>query len=209
VKLAVRMRKGRENLVPVKKQTADGVTRTYYVNPNKDQVPIKTPRVPDLPGQQKLFDSDTDGRGGREGYFEMLRQNTERHLVDPLIENLRKLDPELGARVAEKYQDYPFDQDTKELDLTFDYATAYYLRKMKADPEHAKEWRAEYDGKVDRPVRALNRKKRSALALKEGDVVVVNGERTKISGWSKRGFPVVGGKAVFFEEIGFLEEQVA
>lgn len=208
MKLAVRMRKSKENLVPVKKQTADGVTRTYYVNPEQ-QISLKKPKVQDLPGQQRLFDGSTDGSGGHEGYFRRLYEQTESHVVQPLIDELKSLDAGLARRIADKYSDYPFDHDSKELDLKIDQATAYYMKKVKSDRENAGEWQKEYQEKTDRPVKGLNAKKRKALGLSIGSTVYVDGKRRKITGWSKRGFPKVGDTTMFFEEIEVENQEAA
>jgi hypothetical protein len=132
------------------------------VNPEQ-QISLQKPKVQDLPGQQKLFDGSTDGRGGHEGYFRRLYEQTESHVVQPLIDELKDLDAGLARRIADKYSDYPFDHGSKELDLKIDQATAYYMKKVKSDREHADEWQAEYREKTDRPVKGLNAKKRKLL----------------------------------------------
>jgi hypothetical protein len=65
-------------------------------------------------------------------------------LCSPLIDELKDLDAGLARRIADKYSDYPFDHGSKELDLKIDQATAYYMKKVKSDREHADEWQAEY-----------------------------------------------------------------
>jgi len=130
-------------------------------------------------------------------------------VVRPLIDELKDLDAGLARRIADKYSDYPFDHDSKELDLKIDQATAYYMKKVKSDREHADEWQTEYQEKTDRPVKGLNAKKRKALGLSTGSTVYVDGKRQKITGWSKRGFPKVGDTTMFFEEIEVEDQEAA
>lgn len=182
-------------LVPVKKQDANGKMTTVWV-------------LPEEAGQQSLFDEKTGGRAsesGSRGYHDAVDKGTEDALVKPLIDKVKEVNPDLADKFAFKYSNYPFDRDTKELDVKVDYETAWYLRKIKEKPEYADEWQSEYNEKVDRLVRQLNNRKKAMLKVKPGDKVTYRGKEAFVTAFSKRGFPIVdaGGKEVkaFWEEV--------
>lgn len=182
-------------LVPVKKQDSTGKMTTYWV-------------LPDDAKQQNLFDSETGGKesiSGSRGYHDHVDQGINDAVVKPLIDKVRELDPELATKFEYKYQNYPWDRDTKELDVKADLDTVWYLKKFKDNPDYREEWQEEYNEKMDRTIKQINNRKKAMLKKKPGDVVKYRGKDAVITEFSKRGFPIldIGGKKehAFWEEV--------
>lgn len=178
-------------LVPVKKVTADGRERTYWVSPDEQ-------------GQQSLFDEQTAGgesETGDRGYFDKLDKDLQQYQVEPLVRALGMIDDKLASRMKAKYENYPYDRDTKELDLKVDFLTADYMHKVLKHPEAAAEYQAEYNEATDRMVKIINNRKKAMTKIKKGSEVQVGEERGTVTDFSRRGFPVVGDEPVFWEEI--------
>ncbi len=179
-------------LVAVKKRDKSGKVVTRWLSPGEK-------------GQGELFDKKDQGKEGTGGYRAKLKQGRQTHQIKPLIEIVSKLDAGLAKKLATKYRNYRFDQDTQELDLKMDFETAKYMRKLKAEPKHADDYQAEYNQKTDKLAKQINNRKLKMLKVKLGNKVKVNGKEATIVGFSKRGYPKVRiGKAeqyVFFEEL--------
>ena len=179
-------------LVAVKKRDKSGKIVTRWLSPGEK-------------GQQELFGKKDQGKEGAGGYRAKLQRDLKIHQVKPLIDVVSKLDAGLAKKLAAKYKNYPFDQDTQELDLKLDYETAKYMRKLKAEPGFAKEYQTEFNRMTDRLAKQINNRKMKMLKIKKGAEVKVDGKKAVVVGFSKRGYPKVKiGKAeqhVFFEEL--------
>ena len=164
--------------------------------------------LPDDPNQRNLYDEKTGGAEsptGDRGYFDHLDKETKRLFVDPLVKTMKGINPELANRLSYKYQNYPFDRDTKELDIKADFDMAWYMRKMRAEPEYHAEWQQEYNQKTDRMVKQINNRKAAMLRAKVGMQVNYYGKPSSLVKITPRGFPVVktaeGEKTAMWEEL--------
>lgn len=158
--------------------------------------------------QNNLFDAGDEGKGnevGNRGYHDHIDKTLNDAVVKPLVEKVKELDPELAPKFEYKYKNYPFDRDTKELDVKADLETVWYMKKMKENPDYREEYQEEYDEKVTKLVKQINNRKKAMLKKKPGDTVQYHGTEAIVTEFSKRGFPVLdqGGKKVyaFWEEI--------
>jgi hypothetical protein len=176
----------------VLKEVKPGVRR--WVDPSEDEDP-------------KLFGDDAGGEDKHGGYHDKLRQDTFTFQVKPLLQASEGVDKALSARLAQKYKDYIFDQDTLELDLKMDYDSLYYMGKFKAtkDPKERESYRSEYYEKTDKVAQQINNRKRAMLKAKKGMEIETPNGKGKIKGFTKRGFPIVdiGGKTSkwFWDEL--------
>ena len=179
-------------LVAVKKRDKTGKVVTRWLSPGEKD-------------QKELFDKKNQGKEGTGGYRAKLQQDRQAHQIKPLIEVVSKLDAGLAKKLAAKYRDYHFDQDTQELDLKLDFETAKYMHKLKKEPKYANDYQAEFNQKTDKLAKQINNRKRKMLKVKQGAEVKVEGKKAVIVEFSKRGYPKVKiGKAekyVFFEEL--------
>lgn len=182
-------------LIPKKVIDHNGKQTTVWVSPDEE-------------GQGTLFGEGDEGKGnpvGKRGYHDHLDKTLNDSVVKPLIEKVKELDPELGPKFEYKYSNYPFDRDTKELDVKADLETVWYMKKMKENPDYREEYQDEYNEKVSKLVKQINNRKKAMLKKKPGDIVKYHGKDAVITSLSKRGFPVLdqGGKEIkaFWEEI--------
>jgi len=144
--------------------------------------------------QKDLFSGEDAGQGnahGKRGYHDSLDEQTQRLMVDPLVEAMQEINPDLAARLKHKYDNYQFDRDTRELDIKHDYEMAWYMKKMQTEPEYKKEWQEEYNQKTDNMVRQINNRKLAMLKIKKGQQVTYNGQLAVVADFSRRGFPVI------------------
>jgi hypothetical protein len=127
-------------------------------------------------------------------------------MVDPLIKTLKDFNPDLAGRIKYKYDKYQFDRDTRDLDIKHDYEMAWYLKKIKDDPEHKADWQEEYNQKTDKLVAQINNRKAAMLKVKKGQRVNYYGKPAVVADFSHRGFPVLktqsGEVKALWEEIG-------
>lgn len=191
------------NLIPVKKQTSDGRFITYWRSP-EDMGHGKSE------GQLDLFAEKDDSKvGDRDGYFSHLDKDTEEYRIKPLVSKLQKLDSALSDRMEKKYREYPWDRDTRDLDLKLDEDTAYYLGRCKKHPEYMADWQEEYNEQTDRVAKMLNSRKLAMARLKKGSTVNLAGKPGKIVDFSRRGYPIVESegeqKTCFVEEIADID----
>lgn len=188
-------------LVPVKKRTADGRMITYWRSP-EDMGHGK------LEGQQDMFGNTEQVESG-DGWFGKLDKDTEEYRIRPLVAKMGELDAALSERMRRKYDEYPWDRDTRDLDLKVDEDTAFYMARSRRHPEYAAEWQEEFNEQTDRVARMLNSRKLAMSRLKKGSPVTYRGEAGKIVDFSRRGYPVVeaGGKRTtcFVEEIADID----
>lgn len=184
-------------LIKIKKMGRDGVERTYWVSP-EDMNEGKNK------GQQNLFETEDQQMSG-EGYHEMLDNNIFEHHIKPLIQKFGEIDQELGERIKNKYDRYIWDRDTKEEEIKLDYETIRYMQKKKNDPDNAEEYEKEFHEKTDRQAKILNNRKMKMLKMRLGFIVSISGNQGRISGFSRRGYPIIDingkKKKVFYEEI--------
>lgn len=156
--------------------------------------PYTTWVLPEDAKQASLFHGEDAGKAnpkGERGYLDHLDKGTQQHMVKPLVDLMKKTNPELADRLAHKYESYRFDRDTLELDVKHDYEMAWYMKKMKAEPENAQDWQKEYNQKTDSMVRQINNRKMAMLKVKKGQQVSYYGKPAVVSDFSRRGFPVV------------------
>lgn len=198
---AMRKAKDYSQLVPEKKTTTDGVTRTYWVSP-EDRNQGKNA------GQVDLFhEKDTKQHiQPKDGYFERLDKDSDEYQIKPLISKFNTYDPALAKRIELKYSNYIFDRDTKEKDIEADFQTAWFLQKMKNNPGEARELQEEYNEKTDKMVKIISNRKNKMLKIKKGFEVMYGETKGKVSGFSKRGFPIV--LLVNGESRPFLHEEL-
>ena len=183
-------------LIPKKIVDHTGKQTTVWVSPDDDK------------DQKELFGAGDEGKGnpvGKRGYLDHFDQTLNDSVVKPLVEKVKALDPELAPKFEYKYQNYPFDRDTKELDVKADLETVWYMKKMKENPDYREEYQDEYNEKVSKLVKQINNRKKAMLKKKPGDIVKYQGKDAVLTAFSKRGFPVLdqGGKEIkaFWEEI--------
>lgn len=182
-------------LIPKKITDSTGRQTTVWVKPEEA-------------GQQALFGSEDEGKGnaiGNRGYHDHYDKSVEDAVIKPLIDKVKEYEPDLAPKFAFKYQNYPFDRDTKDLDVKADLETVWYMKKMKENPDYREEYQDEYNEKVSKLVKQINNRKKAMLKKKPGDVVSYHGKDAVLTAFSKRGFPVLdqGGKEIkaFWEEI--------
>jgi hypothetical protein len=200
-------------LVPKHGIDHNGKPYTVWIDPEKDR-----DQAPDLKGQQSMFDTGGEQAhpGKHRGYQDTVRDKYDEHVVKPLIDRISEIEPELSKRIQWKYQNYVWDQETKEIDLEIDYETAKYLKLRKDAPDWAEGHRKEYDEVTTAAKRMVNNRKKHMAAkmvpLKKGaELQLTGGRRGVLDGFNQNGFPVVrmkDGKPVeiFFEEIRFPRE---
>jgi hypothetical protein len=172
-----------------------GKKQTIWVSPEDER-------------QNNLFSEEDAGKGnevGKRGYLDHVDQTMNDAVIKPLIDKIKDIDPELAPKFEHKYASYPFDRDTKELDVKIDLDTLWYMKKMKENPDDREEYQDEYNEKVTKLVKQVNNRKKAMLKVKPGDTVKYHGRDAIVAEFSKRGFPVldVGGKKenAFWEEI--------
>lgn len=182
-------------LIPVKQRDSLGRDITVW-------------KLPEDAKQKQLFsgaDAGQDAPVGKRGYVDHLDQATQKHMVEPLLKLLNDVDENLASRMTYKYQNYKFDRDTRELDIASDYDIAWYMKKIKADPENKSAWMAEYRQKTDKTVRKLNIRKAAMLKIKKEQQVSYYGKQAIITGFTRRGFPIVstasGSYTALWEEL--------
>lgn len=182
-------------LVPVKQRDSLGREITVW-------------KLPEEARQANLFSGEDAGAGnepGKRGYLDHVDENTQKHLVEPLLEAVSQVNPELAGRMQHKYDNYRFDRDTRELDIKSDYEMAWYMKKMAAEPDHKAEWQAEYNQKTDTMIRKINNRKAAMLKAKKGMQVTYYGKPAVLADFSRRGFPVLrtqeGDVKAFWEEL--------
>lgn len=182
-------------LIPVKQRDSLGRDITVW-------------KLPEDAKQKQLFsnvDAGKDAPAGKRGYVDNLDQATQKHMVEPLLKLLKNVDENLASRMTYKYQNYKFDRDTRELDIASDYDIAWYMKKIKADPENKPAWMAEYRQKTDKIVRKLNVRKAAMLKIKKEQQVSYYGKQAIITGFTRRGFPIVstasGSYTALWEEL--------
>lgn len=165
-------------------------------------------KLPEDAKQKPLISGEVDGKDnpvGKRGYVDNLDQQTQKHMVDPLMKIMKEVNPELAGRMSYKYQNYRFDRDTRELDIKHDYEMAWYMKKIKADPENTADWQKEFNQKTDNLIRQINNRKASMMKVKPGKQVKYYGKPAIVSSFSRRGYPVVrtekGNKTALWEEI--------
>jgi len=188
-------------LVPEKITRVDGRSTTYWVSPeDRNEGHLK--------GQADLFTGDSAGgpsKNDDRGYFDHLDRGVDDYQIKPLIGHVETYDPELAKRIEAKYKNYQFDRDTKEEDIEVDYQTAWYLKKMKDNPQDSVDYQREYHEKTDKAVVTLNNRKTAMLKLKKGSRVRVGQRNGVVEGFSRRGFPLVRTgntvQPVFYEEL--------
>ena len=190
-------------LIPVRKMNAAGKMVTYWESPESR-------------GEGKgrwardLFDvSEYDTPASDTDYYGRLDHDTEDYLIKPLVNKFNEVDPAHSKRFEAKYKDYPWDRETRELDIKLDYDVLDFMRKSKKSPEHQAELQQEFNEKTDRICKMLNNRKLAMARLKVGSKVSYNGKPGKITGFSKRGYPNVDFNGVvrtcFVEEIADIE----
>jgi hypothetical protein len=202
--------KNYSKLVPRHGFDRNGKPRTDWINPDKDR-----DEAPDRRGQQTMFDLDSiekEHDGKSRGYFDDVSDNYHEYAVTPLVSHYEKINPELAKRIKNKYEEYVFDQDTKELDLDVDYETAKHMKLIKDAPEYAKEYQKQYIESTDGTKKLINnRKKQMAskmISLTKGAELPLTGGRTgKMDGFTPNGFPIVkignNTQKIFWEEIRY------
>ncbi len=165
-------------------------------------------KLPEDVKQRPLIAGDAAGKDnpvGKRGYVDDLDQKTQKHMVDPLVKIMKEVNPDLAGRMTYKYQNYHFDRDTRELDIKHDYEMAWYMRKIKGDPEHKADWQKEYNQKTDNLIKQINGRKAAMMKVKPGRQVKYYGKPAIVSSFSRRGFPVVrtekGDRTALWEEI--------
>lgn len=189
--------------IPVKKQTSDGRMITYWVSPEElNQGKMK--------GQQNLFGDDEMNQGpeNEDSYYSQLDKNTELYKVKPLVEQFKETEkehPGLSERIAQKYVDYIWGRDTRDLDIELDYQTAKFYKDISRQPEYRDEFYKEFLENTDKLSKRINNRKMAMARLKVGSPVEYKGNKTKIEKLSARGYPIVKingeEKRVFVDEI--------
>jgi hypothetical protein len=182
-------------LVPVQKVRSDGRRMTYWT-------------LPEDAKQAQMFDADSSGKEsghGGTGYFDHVVDGTDEYRVKPLLREIEKYNKDLAPKFQYKYENYVWDRDTRDMDLKIDERFLYYAQRKKMYPSEADEWEAEFEAKVGDMVRQVNNRKRSMIRAKVGMQVKFRGVDGAISGFSRRGFPVVktdqGTYDAFWEEV--------
>lgn len=197
-------------LVPRHGYDKNGKPRIDWINPDKDRDQAK-----DRKGQQTMFDlEDLEKKheGADRGYYDEIDDGLYKTQVVPLVEHFTKMNNVLAKRIDSKYQNYIFDRDTKELDISVDYETAKYMRLMKTAPNYAAEYHKEYQESTDSTKRLVNKRKRhmasKMMDMKLGaDIQLQSGKKGNLEGFTDNGFPVVrignNSHKIFWEEIRF------
>lgn len=175
---------------------------------DKNGKPYSTWVLPEEAGQQSLFGSDDGGKAnepGKRGYLDHVDEETHKTMVEPLVKTFSAINPDLSKRMKVKYEQYRFDRETKELDLKVDMDIAWYMKKIKAEPERRKEWQEEFDQKVGRVVSQINNRKMAMAKIQKGARVKFNGQDAVVADFDARRFPIVrtkeGEHKAFWEEI--------
>ncbi len=196
---------GYGNKIPVKKETADGRMITYWLSPEDLNAGKNR-------GQQNLFDIDDSQKASNNDYFANWDKQTYASQIKPLISKMKEVEDDykgLSARIENKYANYKWDRDTRDLDIQLDYDTLAYMNRCKLHPEHKQEYYKDYLQETDRNCKKLNNRKLAMARLKVGSEVIYNGEKTTIKSISKRGYPVIstknGDKTCFVDEIADID----
>jgi hypothetical protein len=175
---------------------------------DKNGKPYSTWVLPEEAGQQSLFGESDGGKAnnpGNRGYLDHVDEETHKTMVEPLVKTFSAINPDLSKRMKYKYEQYRFDRETKELDLKVDMDIAWYMKKIKAEPEYKKEWQEEFDQKVGRIVSQINNRKMAMAKIQKGSQVKFRGQYAVVADFDERRFPIVrtqdGEHKAFWEEI--------
>lgn len=175
--------------IPIKKMTSDGRQITYWVSPEDlNQGKMK--------GQQNLFDDDelADQDEGEDSYYSNWDKETYELRIKPLIREMEKVNeiiPGLSKRINQKYGEYNWDRETRDLDIQLDFDTLEYMKKVKQDPENKEYYYETYLEKTDKAVKKLNNRKAAMARIKKNSKVKFKGQNAKVTGFSERGFPII------------------
>jgi len=200
--------------IPVKKTTSDGRQITYWINPEDlNQGKMK--------GQQNLFDDEEmnkldNQQAGEDDYYNNWDAETYELRIKPLVREMDKLNkqfPGLANRIEQKYANYSWDRDTRDLDIELDFDTLEFMKKSTSDPENRDYYQQEFDEKTQRLCKKLNNRKKEMARLKVNSPVTFRGEKAKLLSFNDRGYPVIQlqngeKKRCFIDEIINIDELI-
>lgn len=193
--------------IPIKKMTSDGRLITYWVSPEDlNQGKLK--------GQQDLFGSDEMDQEpeSEDSYYSKLDKDTELYQIKPLLVKFEETNPALAKRIAEKYTDYKWGRETREIDIKLDYETTWFYKMAKNHPDQKDLYYKDFLESTQKMARQLNNRKLAMARLKVGSKVKYNGQETKIKALSDRGYPVITvdgeEKKVMVDEIVDMNELI-